>query len=488
MPEIKPRKWSPIDDLSDDWQKMRDPGIAALVQVWNEQVAELREKEVYKTFVTQLRREWAIETGVLERLYELNDAATKILIEHGLDTSLLASSDTDKPVEQVIALIRDQESAINSMYQYVAEGRSLTLGYIRELHMILTANQLTCEAEDDQGRSVEMPLRRGDWRQTEAQVTDSERKTWLYCEPALLESQMLNLVSGFQQQADAGVPPEIQAAWLHHRFTLIHPFQDGNGRVARCLATLVMLKANWFPLVVTNKDKSKYIAALRAADGGDLQPLVQQINDLQKRAIRRALSLSASVITENESVKSALATASKRLGDRAKALAKEIRNVTVVAEALHIKAAERLAAVATETDKMMKSHDSHYSARFEEAEHNSQRNFWYKIQIVECAKTLGYFANLPEYHSWVRVAFDTEDRTEILLSFHGIGRDAKGVLCCSAIYCQKDEGGNISAVEPLAADPFEFTYRDDPRETTSRFAIWLDEVISKGVQKWSQTL
>jgi len=36
---------------------------------------------------------------------------------------------------------------------------------------------------------------------------------------------------------------EVRAAWLqHHRFTWIHPFQDGNGRVARALASLVFLK------------------------------------------------------------------------------------------------------------------------------------------------------------------------------------------------------------------------------------------------------
>ena len=44
--------------------------------------------------------------------------------------------------------------------------------------------------------------------------------------------------------------PLLVAAWLHHRFTQIHPFQDGNGRVARVLTTMVMLKAGLLPLVV----------------------------------------------------------------------------------------------------------------------------------------------------------------------------------------------------------------------------------------------
>ena len=488
MSVVKPRKWAPISNLPEDWHKLQDPGIAGLVLVWNEQVSELRDKEVYKTFVTKLRREWSIETGVLERLYELNDSATKTLIEHGLDSSLLASSDTDKPVEQVMALIRDQESAINGMYNYVAEGRSLGLGYIRELHAVLTANQNMGESEDLFGRSVDVPLRRGDWRQTEAQVTDSEGKTWLYCEPALIESRMLDLVSGFERQTAQGVPPEIQAAWLHHRFTLIHPFQDGNGRVARCLATLVMLKACWFPLVVTRNDKPKYIAALRSTDEGDLNPLVQQFNELQKRAIKRALNLSESVIASHESILSALAMANKRLGDRVKTLAKDQQNAMKVAEVLRIKAAERLKAVASDTDKMMKVHNSDFRAKFDEANFGSPREYFYKFQIVECAKTQDYFANLPEYRARAFVSFHTEDRTELLISFHAIGRDEKGVLCSSAIYCQKDATGVITSVEPLASDPFIFTYRDDAHEVSSRFALWLDDAIAAGLQKWSLTL
>lgn len=488
MSAVKPRKWKPVESLLNGWKELEDPGIAALVRVWNEQVSELQGKAIYKTFVDKLRREWAIETGVLERLYELKDSATKTLIEHGLDASLLASSDTDKPVDQVMAMIRDQEAAINSMYKFIAEGRNLSLGYVRELHNVLTANQHTTESEDAEGRTVTVPLRRGDWRQTEAQVTDAEGTTWLYCEPALLESQMLDLVSGFEQQAAAGVPPEIRAAWLHHGFTLIHPFQDANGRVARCLATLVMLKAGWFPLVVTRTDKPKYIAALRSADNGDLKPLVQHFNELQKRAIRRALSLSESVIVENETVKSALAAASKRLGDRAKALAESQRKVLQVVEVLRQKAVDRLQALQRETDSMLKGHNPKYLAKFDAEAHGQPRDYYYKQQVRQCADILEYFPNLMEYRAWVLAAFITEDRTEILLSFHGIGRDTRGVLCCSAIYCQKDTAGNIASVEPLTGEPFEFTYRDDAFEASNRFAQWMDDAVAVGVQKWSQAL
>ncbi|MFG0305750.1 MAG: Fic family protein, partial [Phycisphaerales bacterium JB040] len=382
----QPTKWTPVSELPETLTDLVDPGVGALVGAWQDQLEELRDKDVYKSFVAKLRREWAIETGVLERLYELEDAATKVLIEHGLDESLLVSSDTDKPVDQVLALIRDQEAAISGMYQFVAEGRSLSPGYIKQLHGVLTEHQEFTEAVANDGSLRQTPLVRGQWRTTDAQVTDSNDDTWFYCEPALLEAQMLDLVSIYESHVDRGVPTEVNAAWLHHRFTLIHPFQDGNGRVARCLATLVMLKAGWLPLVVTRMDKPRYITALRAADDGDLRPLVSHFNDLQKRAILQALSLGQSVISERLTIRSMIEAANKRLGARAKTLAEEQKKAHIVAEALRVRTGDRLKAIAEETTGMLKEHSSDYAAFVDEAENGSGRDHYYRSQVVECAK------------------------------------------------------------------------------------------------------
>ena len=60
--------------------------------------------------------------------------------------------------------------------------------------------------------------------------------------------------------------PVIVAAWFHHRFTQIHPYQDGNGRVARALTTLILLRADLLPLVVDRDLRVEYIKALELAD------------------------------------------------------------------------------------------------------------------------------------------------------------------------------------------------------------------------------
>jgi Fic family protein len=70
---------------------------------------------------------------------------------------------------------------------------------------------------------------------------------------------MDELIRLHSEHAAGGVPPEVEAAWLHHRFAQIHPFSDGNGRVARAIASLVFIKAGWFLLIVKRDDWGRYI-------------------------------------------------------------------------------------------------------------------------------------------------------------------------------------------------------------------------------------
>jgi fido (protein-threonine AMPylation protein) len=74
------------------------------------------------------------------------------------------------------------------------------------------------------------------------------------------------------------------AAWFHHRFTQIHPFADGNGRVARAIA-LAFIKAGWFPLIVKRDNWSRYVETLEKADQGDLRPLVTMFVEAQRNAV-----------------------------------------------------------------------------------------------------------------------------------------------------------------------------------------------------------
>lgn len=108
--------------------------------------------------------------------------------------------------------------------------------------------------------------------------------------------------------------PVVEAAWLHHRFTQIHPFQDGNGRVARALAALVCIRAGGFPVVVTRAQKADYIRALEAADEGDLGLLVAMFEKQQRDALLRAVAQAEEVIAAPATVQAAIADAKRRIG------------------------------------------------------------------------------------------------------------------------------------------------------------------------------
>jgi Fic-DOC domain mobile mystery protein B len=76
-------------------------------------------------------------------------------------------------------------------------------------------------------------------------------------------------------------PPDELAVRFHHRLVSIHPFPNGNGRHARLMADLLVMKLggerfSWgrANLQDAGEVRGRYIAALRAADNHDIGPLL----------------------------------------------------------------------------------------------------------------------------------------------------------------------------------------------------------------------
>ena len=78
--------------------------------------------------------------------------------------------------------------------------------------------------------------------------------------------------------------PVLDAAVVHAWLTHIHPFDDGNGRLARLLANVSLVQAGFPPLLLrSSADRGPYLEALAASDEGDILPLY----DLFTRSLRR---------------------------------------------------------------------------------------------------------------------------------------------------------------------------------------------------------
>ncbi|MFH0973558.1 MAG: Fic family protein [Candidatus Micrarchaeota archaeon] len=82
------------------------------------------------------------------------------------------------------------------------------------------------------------------------------------------------------------------SAFAHFKLVDIHPFIDGNGRAARLLMNLFLMRHGFPPAVILKNDRPRYYASLDAAHKGDLQPFVE----LVARSVERSLDLYLEVL------------------------------------------------------------------------------------------------------------------------------------------------------------------------------------------------
>jgi Fic family protein len=480
-----------IEDLPGDWHRLAASDLTSLAPIWAERLAKLKGSDAdLRRFNDRLRRKWAIETGILEGLYSIDRGATQLLIEHGIVGSLLDHGSTTRPAEHVIDLIRDQEDSLKSLFDFVAGQRRLTPAYIREVHHSLTRSQEWVDAVDTTGKSIRVPLLRGDWKVQPNNPTRPDGEVHAYCPPVHVASEVDRLVAMHAAHVAEGVPPDVEAAWLHHRFTQIHPFQDGNGRVARALASLVFVRSGWFPLVVDRGERGEYIAALEQADGGNLGALVDLFSRTQRQLFHEALSLALDVQSEQPTLQGQIAAAAAVLQRRQGIQSAERQEVFALSALLVSAATERLEALAREIGVTLGGIDPSFDAAVASATESTDH--YYRQPILNTATHFGYYANLSVSREWVRMQIRDEGVTDMVLSFHGLGRDFVGVLAVSAFVEHRDLNSirdeNGTGLHPVCSEIFQFAYNEKQAVVLERFGRWLAGALMTGLEQWRRRL
>lgn len=295
MPEVH-RIWGPatgITDLPSDWSAtLTVPAMRDVEREWAERRGEFEQGGRSADFAERLYREWAIETGAIEGLYDIERGVTESLIEQGFHEALLEHGSVNRDPATVLAMLGDHRGVLDMLFDFVGQTRSLTVGYVKEVHAALCRSQETIEVFDESGRKFEVPFLKGTYKQRPNHPRRGD-EVYEYCPVEHVDAEMARLVQLHESQRLAGVPIETQAAWLHHRFTQVHPFQDGNGRVARALASLVFIRAGLLPLTVPLAERDSYLDVLERADAGRLRPLVLYVSRRQQAALRKAMHLAA---------------------------------------------------------------------------------------------------------------------------------------------------------------------------------------------------
>ncbi len=93
-----------------------------------------------------------------------------------------------------------------------------------------------------------------------------------------IADEMEQLVTWYNTSVKTGQHhPVSRAAWLHYRLTVIHPFTDWNGRIARLLLNLTLMRDGYLPILIGSDERLDYYETLKEADHGNMVPLVRLI-------------------------------------------------------------------------------------------------------------------------------------------------------------------------------------------------------------------
>ena len=166
------------------------------------------------------------------------------------------------------------------LFAHVREERPLNGSAIKEWHLLLTRHQESAAGIDPFGNRTEIPLRKGQYKIRPNNPRRRDGFVHEYCPPEQVETEIDRFLAFHAGHADLDLAPELEAAWLHHEFVRIHPFQDGNGRISRLLMAWAYAKAGEFPPVIPANNKNAYITALEAADEGEFPTLVTYLGGL----------------------------------------------------------------------------------------------------------------------------------------------------------------------------------------------------------------
>lgn len=485
-------QWTPLTDLSDGDLRAASSEIPALVATWEKERSSLDPHQVAE-FQERLRREWAIETGVIERVYTLDVGVTETLIERGIHASLIPPDATDHSPEFVAGIISDQKAAVDCLFTVVTENRLLTTGFIKELHALMTRRQTDVDGIDQFGHPTKGAIEHGVYKGWPNNPSRPDGSVHEYCPPEQVSSEMDRLIALHRQHVEAAVPIDIEAAWLHHRFTQIHPFQDGNGRIARALASLVLIQGGWFPLVVSRNDRPRYIDALEQADRRELKELVNLIDAVERRSFVRALSIAEDVRRETERVDQVIDAIGDMFGGRDSHLRERFDQAKATAHSMWEIARRRFREVETSLQTRIASSGIERRVFSDDGtDGDLDRRIWNRYQVVEAAIALDYFASPREYHEWTRLGLITEGgRAELLLSFHGIGQTYRGVIGASMCFYRREEADDIEhqivGHQTVCDEVFQINYSEEPESVERRFRVWLEAALVRGLEAWRRS-
>ena len=499
------RSWAPIEPLDECSGAVDFAEVDGLHRQWLDVKSrvESSDPDAYAKFNEELYREWAIETGIIEGLYELDRGITRTLIEHGFLGEYVERNSSNRPTDELLAILNGHRGSIDEIEAWIREGRALTSWFIKNLHQAIARSQTTYRAVDRLGRYFDAELHKGAFKTMPNNPTRPDGVVDEYAPPEQVDSEIDNLVDWYQS-ADDNHHSLAVGAWLHHRFTQIHPFEDGDGRVARALLTWHLVRRGFLPVVVTRDARSEYIEVLEKADAGNLSEFVEFIVKLETDTLLKALSVEHVQIPAVDTVGEVMEFIVDGLRRKRERQVEELRSVQETAIELRQHAGDILQEEVERVRRQL--YDSvglnvaYYPVLGGPDESNEH---YFRREVVETARKAGHWINLQEPRYFMRISLrDSESsRSPVMVfvvSLHCVGRHRTGVMgATSFLKCYQSSEGVIEDQPDEQGDPefhvcspnpFLFTVSDNIDDLKPRFEAWVRRSFSVALLIWGESI
>jgi len=224
------------------------------------------EKKLWEKF----RLEWNYNSNHIEGNTMTYDE-TELLLRLGDD--FRAKDNSLKDVNEM----RAHDTAIYLVRDWAKDKQhKITEKDIRELNQILLVKDFWADAITPDGKPTRRLIKVGVYKEQPNHVVLKSGKVFKYAEPFEVPQKMKELVEWYNSNEDNDAI--TIAGYLHYKFVLIHPFDDGNGRVSRLLMNLHLMKSGYPPLIIKSEDKKNYLYALNQADTGNINAFIEYLS------------------------------------------------------------------------------------------------------------------------------------------------------------------------------------------------------------------
>lgn len=225
------------------------------------------DESLWNVIAKKLKAEWTYHSNSLEGS-TLTLGETLFFLSEGLTVE-------GKPFKDFLDA-KNHAEAIDYLYEIISNNRDISESIIKEINSLLLLGLNYTIAQNSQGDIVKKKINSGEYKKQPNHVLQIDGTIHWYVDPVNVKEQMEELISWINNNTTKHHPLYI-ASIAHYNLVRIHAFEDGNGRGARIIMNLILIKNGFFPIVVKTEKKRKYLECLSQADKGDLVPFIRFI-------------------------------------------------------------------------------------------------------------------------------------------------------------------------------------------------------------------